>query len=58
MQCIPAISISNGQPAMLFPLIIILCASMLKDAYEDRQRYNADCEDNNKPCEVYDHLTH
>jgi hypothetical protein len=43
---------------MLLPLIIILVASMAKDAYEDHQRYKNDVEDNDKTCELYDHLTH
>jgi len=31
---------------MLMPLIIILAASMAKDAYEDHARYKCDVEDN------------
>ena len=42
---------------MLGPLVIILILSMLKDAYEDYQRYKADVEDNQAECEKYDNIT-
>jgi phospholipid-transporting ATPase len=42
MQCFSQISISNGKPAMLPPLLFVLGLSMLKDAYEDYKRYKAD----------------
>lgn len=42
------ISITNGQPAMAFPLIFIVGLSMAKDLYEDYQRKKMDNEENNK----------
>ena len=35
MQMVKVISISNGNPAMLPPLLIVVSVSMIKDAYED-----------------------
>ena len=35
MQMVQVISISNGNPAMLPPLLIVVSVSMIKDAYED-----------------------
>ena len=48
MQMIDAISISGGQPAMLPPLIFVMTASMVKDAYEDYQRHKDDKKENSK----------
>lgn len=39
MQMIDKISISNGQPAMLPPLLLVIFVSMLKDGYEDYKRH-------------------
>ena len=39
MQVIPAISITEGKPAMVPPLCIVIIASMIKDAFEDYVRY-------------------
>jgi len=46
MQMIDAISISNGEPAMLFPLCFVVAVSMIKDAYEDRKRHKSDNQEN------------
>jgi hypothetical protein len=35
MQMIDVISISNGHPAMLPPLLVVISVSMIKDAFED-----------------------
>ena len=35
MQMIDEISITESQPAMLLPLVIVIMASMVKDAWED-----------------------
>ena len=35
MQMVKVISISNGHPAMMPPLLIVISVSMIKDAYED-----------------------
>ena len=42
MQTIKVISISNGEPTMLPPLVLVVFTSMCKDAYEDYVRH---CED-------------
>jgi phospholipid-transporting ATPase len=54
MQTVKSISISNGTPAMAFPLTVIILISMAKDAYEDRKRHVADAEENDRDVEVYD----
>jgi len=46
MQCIPSISISNGKPAMLPPLVLVILVSMIKDAFEDHKRYLNDKKEN------------
>ena len=46
MQCITAISISGGSPAMLPSLILVISLSMVKDAYEDYKRHKADNQEN------------
>ena len=42
MQMVDKISISNGQPAMMPPLIFVVSLSMIKDAYENYKRSKAD----------------
>jgi len=39
MQTIKVISISNGEPTMLPPLVLVVFTSMCKDAYEDYCRH-------------------
>lgn len=55
MQMIDVISISNGQPAMLPPLLFVVFVSMIKDGYEDYCRHKADDKENNDKAYVYDH---
>ena len=54
MQMVPEISISNGNPAMLPPLLLIIFLAMLKDAWEDYKRHKADTIDNTAMTEVFD----
>jgi magnesium-transporting ATPase (P-type) len=42
MQTRDSITISNGVPANLGPLILVLLVSMAKDAFEDCQRHKRD----------------
>ena len=49
LQTIDLISISEGVPVMLLPLLIIVFVSMVKDAYEDYQRHRKDNEENSSP---------
>jgi phospholipid-transporting ATPase len=50
MQMINVISISNGKPAMLPPLIFVILTSMTKDGYEDYKRHCKDEEENDSMC--------
>lgn len=52
MQTIEVISISEGKPAMLPPLSIVIAVSMIKDAYEDYCRHFKDREENDSRCLV------
>jgi hypothetical protein len=45
---IKEISISNGVPAMLIPLLAVVAVSMLKDAIEDFKRHLNDASENEK----------
>jgi phospholipid-transporting ATPase len=42
MQMIPIISITNGFPAQLMPLIVVVVLSMIKDIFEDYKRHKSD----------------
>jgi phospholipid-transporting ATPase len=55
MQMVKVISISDGQPAMLPPMIFVILASMLKDGYEDYKRHRDDRAENEELTEVYNH---
>ena len=46
MQTIKVISISNGEPTMLPPLVLVVFTSMCKDAYEDYKRHKEDRSEN------------
>jgi phospholipid-transporting ATPase len=50
MQTIKVISISNGEPTMMAPLVLVVFTSMCKDAYEDYCRHNEDAIENNALC--------
>lgn len=57
MQMINVISISNGQPAMLPPLLFVVVVSMIKDGYEDWQRHKSDEKENGDKALVFNKLT-
>ena len=42
MQMIPIISITNGFPAQLMPLLVVVFLSMVKDVFEDYKRHKSD----------------
>ena len=42
---------------MAAPLGFVILVSMLKDAFEDYQRYKSDKEENEKKCHVYNPTT-
>lgn len=42
MQMIPIISITNGFPAQVLPLSVVIVLSMIKDIFEDYQRHKSD----------------
>jgi len=48
MQTIPPISISDGQPVILVPLLFVLTISAIKAAIEDYKRHISDAEENRK----------
>jgi len=52
LQMVKEISVSNGQPVTLFPLIFIVIVSMLKDLLEDWKRKRSDNEENSKSVKV------
>jgi len=57
MQMIPIISISDGRPAMLLPLLFVIGVSMIKDIFEDSKRHKSDRQENFKDTEVYDPIS-
>ena len=57
MQCFSIITISNGQPVIYGPLIIILLVTGIKDIFEDSRRGKSDKEENFKKNEVFDGRT-
>ena len=42
MQMIPIISITNGFPAQLLPLVVVIVITMIKDIFEDYKRHKSD----------------
>ena len=57
MQMIPAISITNGLPTILVPLLFVILVSMGKDFWEDLKRKFADSEENNSKIKKWDNVT-
>ena len=57
MHMIPIISISDGRPAMLLPLLFVIGVSMIKDIFEDSKRHKSDRQENFKDTEVYDPIS-
>ena len=43
---VPQISISEGEPIMALPLVLVVAISMLKDGYEDFMRHQDDKKEN------------
>eukprot|EP00357_Protocruzia_adherens_P031663 CAMPEP_0115028812 /NCGR_PEP_ID=MMETSP0216-20121206/36574_1 /TAXON_ID=223996 /ORGANISM="Protocruzia adherens, Strain Boccale" /LENGTH=1250 /DNA_ID=CAMNT_0002405169 /DNA_START=45 /DNA_END=3797 /DNA_ORIENTATION=- len=54
MQVIPQISITDGQPLILVPLVLVLAISAIKDLIEDLKRHKSDNEENTKKVLRYD----
>ena len=50
---IKPISISNGAPTQLLPLLIILTVTALKDIFEDKKRHKSDFEENVRKSYVF-----
>lgn len=57
LQSINAISISQGKPTILVPLIFVLVVSGIKDAFEDSKRHAADREENERVYHVLNKST-
>ncbi len=55
LQCIPAISITDGRPTMLLPLSVVILVSMVKDFVEDRKRQNSDTAENHSKVLLFDY---
>ena len=55
MQTVKVISISNGEPTMLPPLVLVVVTSMIKDAYEDYCRHSEDAIENNALANRFNH---
>lgn len=41
-ETIRAISITDGQPVIWFPLFVVVCISAMKDYFEDHKRHESD----------------
>ena len=54
MQIIPAISISDGTPTILIPLICIVIITAVKDFSEDYKRKKSDRQENMKLTQMLD----
>lgn len=52
LQCVKAVSITNGVPTTLLPLLFVLAVTALKDAIEDFNRHRADDVENNRTTHV------
>jgi magnesium-transporting ATPase (P-type) len=57
MQLIKKISISEGKPAMLLPLMFVIGVSMIKDIFEDSKRHKSDNQENSKEALVYEPMS-
>ena len=47
MQMVKSISITEGNPVILFPLVVVIFISMSKDVLEDKKRHDSDNKENN-----------
>ena len=47
LQMFPAISLTNGYPTILPPLLVVIFISVIKDLIEDKKRWNKDNKENN-----------
>lgn len=47
LQTFPAISLTNGIPTILPPLLFVILVSVIKDLIEDRKRWKKDSTENN-----------
>lgn len=54
---IPIISISQGKPVMLLPLLVVLGVSMIKDIFEDHKRHKSDELENTRKALVYNKIS-
>jgi len=58
LQTIKVVSITNGDPTMLPPLVLVIVISMCKDAFEDYNRHVEDGLENSALCTRYNRKTH
>lgn len=52
LQTIDLITNTSGKAVILFPLLVVISISMLKDAFEDYKRAKADRAENNRKVKV------
>jgi len=45
---VPGVTLTNGQPTILVPLLFVVAVSALKDIFEDLKRHGSDAVENNK----------
>ena len=53
LQTIPEITISGGQPVILFPLFVIVAITAAKDFFEDFKRHRSDREENYRKVKLF-----
>lgn len=52
LQTWKAVSITNGTPTLLLPIVFVLLVTALKDMVEDYRRHKSDDEENLQHCDV------
>lgn len=48
LQLVPGVSLTNGQPTILVPLMFVIMVSAVKDIFEDMKRHASDNVENSK----------
>jgi hypothetical protein len=45
---VPGVTLTNGQPTILVPLMFVISVSAIKDIFEDMKRHSSDNQENSK----------
>lgn len=48
LQMVPGVTLTNGQPTILVPLMFVISVSAIKDIFEDLKRHASDAVENGK----------